>query len=526
MVTTFQKNLFKNAQIPASARYAGATPQDWSVPVPAAALLATTGAGALMSDDTGLGQLDYARGAGKGLATGAGALLGHLLGHKINDMTAGNSIWPYLMSVLGGGAAGYGLSDLLLGGVRGKKEEDVAEPEMEKTSAVDYFSGVMKNTDTVPLQPGAGPRGGVRIIDQLRQAKVESDRRNWQAKHRILRSLLMKRPTEFWIDSDEGEILGITHRSGFKFHLPRRVVPTNITFKTPVTPLREKIAEYAVKTLQKVSTLRQSSNRPAVLYDPDADVVHDADTPPDGLGERPWVVIKQAAWTIKDIWDPLLKLWHVKGTPFTSLYGGGTPLAATVAGGLLGAGGGYLGGKLLRRFLPDKYFDEEGLPRTMAVLGGLMGAAPGFVRGTTLASRPDQGWSSWVAPDPLFNERSASTKFIKDARLAGGYFDSVIPVDSFNRVIWQDPLSSVPLRSGASGLIEGASQLRGGSSFVSPSDVANIAVGAGTGLMSGTVIGRVMGALAGLRPEAQEFLQQTGMWSGILRSALPSFLGG
>lgn len=52
-----------------------------------------------------------------------------------------------------------------------------------------------------------------------------------------------------------------------------------------------------------------------------------------------------------------------------------SPLAATLTSGVLGAGLGYGGGKLLETLLPERFGKKLG--RTGAVLGGLMGAAPG-----------------------------------------------------------------------------------------------------------------------------------------------------
>jgi len=66
-------------------------------------------------------------------------------------------------------------------------------------------------------------------IDDLLKAKAESDRRNYKAKHDILRRLIGSHPHEFKIDSKTNGIVGVTHvPSGFRVHLPRRVVPTKL----------------------------------------------------------------------------------------------------------------------------------------------------------------------------------------------------------------------------------------------------------------------------------------------------------
>ena len=64
------------------------------------------------------------------------------------------------------------------------------------------------------------------IVEQLLQAKAESDRKNWSAKHQILWRLLEQNPEQFIQDSDEGHVVGLTHvNSGFKIHAPRILLP-------------------------------------------------------------------------------------------------------------------------------------------------------------------------------------------------------------------------------------------------------------------------------------------------------------
>jgi len=62
------------------------------------------------------------------------------------------------------------------------------------------------------------------IVDLLLKAKAESDRRNYAAKHDILRKLIADSGQEFHVDDDKGKHPGITHSpSGFRMHAPRDV---------------------------------------------------------------------------------------------------------------------------------------------------------------------------------------------------------------------------------------------------------------------------------------------------------------
>ena len=63
-------------------------------------------------------------------------------------------------------------------------------------------------------------------IDKLKKIKELSDDKRYGAKANELRKLILSRPSEFYIDSEEGNILGLTHRpTNFKFHLPREIYP-------------------------------------------------------------------------------------------------------------------------------------------------------------------------------------------------------------------------------------------------------------------------------------------------------------
>ena len=63
-------------------------------------------------------------------------------------------------------------------------------------------------------------------IQSLLKAKEYSDVRDYPKKIAILRSLIQERPSEFYVDSREGNIIGITHRpTGFRIHMPYSAYP-------------------------------------------------------------------------------------------------------------------------------------------------------------------------------------------------------------------------------------------------------------------------------------------------------------
>lgn len=66
-----------------------------------------------------------------------------------------------------------------------------------------------------------------RVLPRLLEAKRQSDRRNYGAKHSILRELIHQHPKAFKVDSERHGVVGLTHKpTGFRIHMPRRALPT------------------------------------------------------------------------------------------------------------------------------------------------------------------------------------------------------------------------------------------------------------------------------------------------------------
>lgn len=233
--------------------------------------------------------------------------------------------------------------------------------------------------------------------------------------------------------------------------------------------------------------------------------------------------------------------------PFTSAFaalqeamGGPNALTTTVGGAALGAAAGaglehlydVTGRPLLNALVPGAFNDNERRhARRLAIIGGAgFGAMPGLVRGLVAANN---GRDPWPAMSQLY----------KTAENAGALFAPKIPVDAFNRAIWTDvvsppnpfgsrtalgeadaPMTTPPhVAAQLSGVLSAAGALTG-RERVSPWDIARLAgsaalnaggsalVGSATGLFAG----KMLGALAGLSPAAQQSMRQTGLWTGAL----------
>ncbi len=206
-----------------------------------------------------------------------------------------------------------------------------------------------------------------------------------------------------------------------------------------------------------------------------------------------------------------------------AMWGGPRPLANLLIGSGVGAGGGYLAGHLASKILPKKYFDREAVRRRAMLLGAAVGSVvPAYQMYDAHKATGDLG--SVLEPYPPPPDRwKVAGAWTKDAI---DMFAPVIPVDPFNRAVMADQNTPWNMRAATAGLVEAADSVRGtGDRYISPWNVAQIAVGAGAGLLSGVIAGKSLGLLAGLTPYAQERIQDLGLWSGVVQAVVPRALG-
>lgn len=286
--------------------------------------------------------------------------------------------------------------------------------------------------------------------------------------------------------------------------------------------------------------------------------------------DEPWVPVKSAAWSTKSIFGTGMQAANLAPSKLNAPFGGATPLAGTITGGLLGAGAGYLGGRIAENLLPEDVIQRGRLRKVTALLGGMAGTVPGMWLGTEAMRNREPGTSAagaWLKPNNLFGrEPEVPTGMVgeldpgnaKDWNLkqgvflraachgleaatpgcdpepgfvkaaigeGGGLFMPSIPVDLFNRAVLTDPFATPQLMAATVGMTEAANQSRGGFGIISPYDLARIGVGMGAGLAQAYLGGKVLGALAGLTPQAQKRLQQTGAFAGAIKAVVPGLFG-
>ena len=316
-------------------------------------------------------------------------------------------------------------------------------------------------------------------------AKAHSDRRNWDAKHRELTKLIRAKPDEWFVD-DESDVyvVGITHApTEFKFHIPREKLPHRLNRVRP-SKVREKEAA-------------------------DWDLL-------------PLAVALGPAPSAEQLQKQALDLSAVPDTigALTKPFGGPSPLSVSLLLGAAGAGAGYGAGKLYDATIGRNRYVEEGrAPKSFATMGGILGA--GLPLSTWgIVNMAEMGPKGLVSGWPGGAFKKAELSFSKAAAVAGGYYGDAIPVDNFNRMVLSDAAIPPVTRALSAGIVEAASRRRGGSRFISPVDVAHIAVGAGAGYLSGAILGKTFGMIGGLAPNAQQALSRTGALAGAVNSAV------
>lgn len=222
------------------------------------------------------------------------------------------------------------------------------------------------------------------------------------------------------------------------------------------------------------------------------------------------------------------------------LLGGPTPLSNAIVSGLILSGLGYGAGTLAEQLFPERFVERGQLRKPLAIAGGLLGLGYGAINANTIRQyRPDTSYlGSWVTSNnaPITaNEKAANMFGQPEPSSYNNLYAPQIPVDAFNKAIWSDaskgysqagivPHTSPAVAAAATGLMTGiATQAR--SPIISPATVINSIASAGVGLATASIAGRTLGALAGLTPAAQEKIQDTGLWAGMLHAVVPPLFG-
>ncbi len=280
-------------------------------------------------------------------------------------------------------------------------------------------------------------------------------------------------------------------------------------------------------------------------------VITEAEVGPHGDHKDEWIRIKKARIFTK---NSTINPFTLAGKPF----GGPNAVTNSVVGALVGGGLGYGGGRLAEMLIPERHFERGRLSKNLALAGAVLGGTPGLIQGAThMGMNQDAGdpsaYRSWfqptnaqkvapnsaawrkhvlgktagAAPTPIQVEiikRSSKCAMVGMSGL-GNPGMRPINVDAFNNVIWHDPYSPPAVNAAAAGIVSGIQQHYGGASVLTPRHFIKGLAAAGVDAATATVAGGVLGVLGGLKPDAQQTLQQMGLWSGLMRGSIGSIFG-
>lgn len=269
---------------------------------------------------------------------------------------------------------------------------------------------------------------------------------------------------------------------------------------------------------------------------------------------------------VKLAYSPFLRRLGELLNFFPGRYPGGipnapSPFAATLTGGLVGAGLGYGLGYGAEALLPGS-FERGKLRRAAAIAGGLLGAAPGAAwlysakrRGLSMfdggdlaegpvPNVPNPGPApdddlykgaldalAGVATDDrharvLAKRAAEGTGFEAAFEPRRGATPLDVNVDALGRILY-DSGADRRLAGVAMGTLRAAGAMPGGErpGFVTPAQLGEFAMAAGSGYFHGAMVGAALGALTGLPRSAQTTLARTGAAAGIVGALIPSIYG-
>lgn len=223
--------------------------------------------------------------------------------------------------------------------------------------------------------------------------------------------------------------------------------------------------------------------------------------------------------------------------------GGPTPLSNGIVASLLLGGLGYGGGALAEQLFPERYVQRGKLRKSMAALGAMGGlglmANNAYANGRAMHTDMLHGLvTSNKAIPPYLKEgaEKQSYDFGPDPTMSDdtGLYAPKIPVPQFNQMAWNDvnkqyynPMGfHTPPQYAAvtTGMLSGISAGMQ-SPIIRPIDVVRGFASAGVGLATANLAGRTLSALAGLTPEAQNKLQDMGLWAGMMSAIVPPLFG-
>ena len=125
--------------------------------------------------------------------------------------------------------------------------------------------------------------------------------------------------------------------------------------------------------------------------------------------------------------------------------------------------------------------------------------------------------------EPQFRGDAQATEKAWGPRVKSGMFDipeptdSLIHVDNFNRVVWDDAANGAVTPDNALLVTSTLNASRPtGTSMITPGAVVGTLINAGVGYATAGAVGKALGAMNLISPAGQETLRNIGMWGGMI----------
>jgi len=214
--------------------------------------------------------------------------------------------------------------------------------------------------------------------------------------------------------------------------------------------------------------------------------------------------------------------------------GGPTPLSNGIVSALLLGGLGYGGGALAENLFPERYLERGKLRRSLGTVGALSGLGLGAMNAYANSRAMNTGFLKGLVTDNRAIPPYLEEKKSYYTPAGPGFYYQGINVPQFNQAAWNDvnkgfynPMgmhSPPQFAAVTTGMMSGISAGMN-SPIIRPSDVVKGFVSAGVGLATANIAGKTLAALAGLTPEAQNKLQDMGLWAGMMHAVVPPLFG-
>lgn len=373
----------------------------------------------------------------------------------------------------------------------------------------------------------------------LKKAKAYSDVKQYDAKHQIVYQLIKDNPNEFFIDSEEGDIVGLTHElTGFKLHVPRKVIadvqlqksaakklnPIGVGFGQITAATKKLPSQFgALKTQLTRATRNLDSNEAelnsnATMF-PATTEYHKKKIAPVAAN------VKQALST----GSVGRALGYRPGFWYDEADGVSGKNQMRLGNAITGIGLAGLGAAavpILQYLFPERFKDKR-LALNLAAIGGGL-ALPWainfphtFSELGSLGLRSNENYSkekrdefkaNFQAKTYAPNKLSADSSMEKQAFLP---LSTPIPKMQLADVAAEQFQSGFIDYGQAAGLMMAASQANN-KPWITVRDLAHAAIGAGAGAIAGTAAAKGIGLFVNVSPTEQKVLQGTGAALGTL----------